>query len=71
LVGSVVAYSNAVKEQVLKVRHNTLVNYGAVSEQTAQEMAKGVQLLLGSDVALSETGIAGPTGGTPKKPDEF
>jgi PncC family amidohydrolase len=64
----VVAYSYDAKERVLNVRHNTLYDYGAVSEQTALEMARGVRRLLHSDVALAVTGIAGPGGGTPDKP---
>lgn len=67
-LGSIVAYSNAVKEQVLNVRRETLLAHGAVSRETALEMAHGVRQLLGSDIALATTGIAGPTGGTPGKP---
>ncbi|MBM4465134.1 MAG: CinA family protein [Chloroflexi bacterium] len=67
-VGGVVAYSNEVKERVLGVSGETLSAYGAVSEECAREMARGVRRLLGTDVALSSTGIAGPTGGTPEKP---
>lgn len=67
-VGGVVAYSYEAKERVLNVRHGTLYDFGAVSEQTALEMARGVRRLLSSDVALSVTGIAGPGGGMPGKP---
>ena len=67
-VGGVVAYSNEVKERVLGVSEKTLATHGAVSEQCAREMARGVRHLLGADVAISATGIAGPTGGTPEKP---
>ena len=67
-IGGVVSYANEVKASILKVRHDTLDKYGAVSEQVALEMARGVRELLGSDVAVSATGIAGPTGGTPQKP---
>ena len=67
-VGGVVAYSYDAKERVLNVRHDTLYNYGAVSEQTALEMARGVRRLFLADVALSVTGIAGPGGGMPDKP---
>ena len=63
--GGVVAYSYAAKERVLNVRHGTLYDYGAVSEQTALELAQGVRRLLHTDVALSVTGIAGPGGGMP------
>ncbi len=68
VLGGVVAYSNAVKQALLHVRQGTLIAYGAVSEQTASEMALGVQQLLGADLAVSITGIAGPDGGTKEKP---
>lgn len=67
-VGGVVSYSNAIKEKALGVETNTLVSYGAVSEQTAREMADGVRKRFGADIGLSTTGVAGPTGGTPSKP---
>jgi PncC family amidohydrolase len=67
-VGGVVAYSNAIKAEVLGVRSSTLEAFGAVSEQTACEMAEGIRAKFGTDVGLSTTGIAGPTGGTPQKP---
>lgn len=66
--GSVVAYSNEVKINVLGVRRQTIENYGAVSEQTALEMARGGRELLGVDICISNTGIAGPSGGTLEKP---
>ncbi|MBO4599471.1 MAG: nicotinamide-nucleotide amidohydrolase family protein [Bacteroidales bacterium] len=66
--GSVVAYSNEVKERVLGVRHETLVKHGAVSEETVREMAEGALKRLGADYAVATTGIAGPGGGTPDKP---
>jgi PncC family amidohydrolase len=66
--GSVTAYSNEIKEAVLHVRRDTLVQYGAVSEQAALEMARGVRDVLRADVGLAVTGIAGPGGGTPEKP---
>jgi nicotinamide-nucleotide amidase len=66
--GSVVAYSNEVKEKVLGVKRETLEKYGAVSERTAKEMAVGVRELLKTDIGISTTGIAGPTGGTEEKP---
>ncbi|MBL8160841.1 MAG: CinA family protein [Anaerolineae bacterium] len=68
VLGGVVAYSNAIKQSVLRVRHGTLIAYGAVSEQVALEMAQGARALLSVDVAVSITGIAGPGGGTPEKP---
>ena len=67
-MGSVVAYANEVKEQVLGVEHDTLINYGAVSEQTVREMAEGVRHLMHTDYAITTSGIAGPTGGTEDKP---
>ena len=67
-MGGVVAYSNEVKEQVLGVSGETLSVYGAVSEECAREIARGTRRLFGTDVAISSTGIAGPTGGTPQKP---
>ncbi len=67
-MGSVVAYDNRIKEQVLGVAHDTLVEYGAVSEQTVREMAKGVRALMNTDYAIATSGIAGPTGGTKDKP---
>ncbi|MDR1005530.1 MAG: competence/damage-inducible protein A [Bacteroidales bacterium] len=66
--GSVTAYSNEVKEQVLQVKKDVLLTFGAVSEQTAVAMAEGVMRLFDSDFAISTTGIAGPTGGTAEKP---
>ena len=67
-MGSVVAYANEVKEQVLGVEHDTLINHGAVSEQTVREMAEGVRRLMHTDYAIATSGIAGPTGGTEDKP---
>ncbi len=66
--GSITAYSYAVKELILRVRHDTLYHYGAVSEQTAREMARGVCRAFRADVGLAVTGIAGPGGGMPEKP---
>jgi nicotinamide-nucleotide amidase len=67
LVG-VVSYSNDAKERLLGVRPETLRDHGAVSTQTAEEMAAGVRRLSGADLGLSTTGIAGPGGGSPDKP---
>jgi PncC family amidohydrolase len=66
--GSVVAYSNEVKIALLGVKQSTIENYGAVSEQTALEMAQGGREFLDVDVCMSDTGIAGPSGATPEKP---
>ncbi len=66
--GSVVAYSNQVKAEVLGVSSKDLEQFGAVSEQVASQMAKGVATRLHAQWAVSITGIAGPTGGTPDKP---
>lgn len=66
--GSVVAYSNDIKQKLLNVKSESLEKYGAVSEQVAREMAIGVKSLTGTDYAVSTTGIAGPDGGTEEKP---
>jgi PncC family amidohydrolase len=66
--GSVVAYSNEAKIALLRVKSATIENYGAVSEQTALEMAQGGRKLLDVDICVSDTGIAGPSGDTPEKP---
>ncbi|MBS4933731.1 MAG: competence/damage-inducible protein A [Clostridiales bacterium] len=63
-----ITYSNKAKRKLVGVKKNTLKEYGAVSQQTAKEMAKGAALLYNSDVAVSITGIAGPTCGTEEKP---
>ena len=67
-MGSVVAYENSIKQQVLGVQHDTLLQHGAVSEQTVLQMAEGVRTLMHTDYAIATSGIAGPTGGTPDKP---
>ncbi len=73
-LGSITAYAYEAKERLLGVNHDTLVAYGAVSPQTAIEMARGARQALGADfgvdhiLGLSVTGIAGPGGGTPTKP---
>ncbi len=68
LLGSVVAYSNAVKEQQLGVSPESIREFGAVSEPVAREMAAGAQAALGATWGVATTGISGPTGGSPKKP---
>lgn len=67
-MGSVVSYDNSVKTNILGVQAQTLADYGAVSMQCAREMAEGVASRLGTECAISITGIAGPSGGTPEKP---
>lgn len=64
----VVAYSNEAKQGLLGVSPGTLAAHGAVSRETAGEMARGVRRAAGADLGLSTTGIAGPGGGTPEKP---
>lgn len=66
--GGVVAYSNDVKVSQLGVSQDTLQAHGAVSEQTAIQMAEGARKHCGADYAISTTGVAGPGGGTPQKP---
>lgn len=65
---SYVTYSNEAKERLVGVTHDTLEQYGAVSEETAREMAIGGAKVAQADVCLSVTGIAGPSGGTVEKP---
>lgn len=66
--GSVVCYSNEIKEDVLHVEPLTLKNYGAVSKETASQMVKGALKALKTDYVVVTTGIMGPDGGTPEKP---
>ena len=68
LLGGVVSYSNEVKTNTLGVSASTLLEFGAVSERCALEMAEGICRVLGSDIGLSVTGIAGPGGGSKEKP---
>lgn len=67
-IGGITAYSNQIKEGFLGVKNETLIKYGAVSEQTAKEMAYGVKTKFNSSIGISVTGIAGPGGGTAEKP---
>ncbi|MBL7047507.1 MAG: competence/damage-inducible protein A [Candidatus Marinimicrobia bacterium] len=67
-LGGVVTYSNEAKTTLLGVRNETLISVGAVSEETAIEMAQGVRKLFQTDIGVSITGIAGPSGDTPNKP---
>jgi nicotinamide-nucleotide amidase len=67
-IGGVVAYDNTVKRQALSVPAETLERHGAVSPETAEAMAAGARQALGTEVAVSVTGVAGPGGGSPEKP---
>jgi PncC family amidohydrolase len=67
-LGGVVAYAYDSKERLLGVRHQTLYDHGAVSRETALEMAHGARVAFGADLGASVTGIAGPAGGLPDKP---
>lgn len=67
-LGSAVCYANSAKAGILGVAHETLLAHGAVSAETAAEMAQGARRIFGADIAASVTGIAGPGGGTPDKP---
>jgi nicotinamide-nucleotide amidase len=66
--GSVVAYDNQVKEDVLGVSKKTLKKHGAVSEEVVREMITGGLKVLGTDIVVATTGVAGPGGGTEAKP---
>ncbi len=67
-LGGCVTYTNEIKHRLLMVSEETLSRFGAVSAETAVEMARGVRLRLGSDIGISATGLAGPGGGTPELP---
>ena len=67
-LGGVIAYRSTVKTSLLGISEETLARYGAVSKQTAAEMARGARRLLGADAAIAVTGIAGPGGGSGTKP---
>ncbi|MGD8605179.1 MAG: CinA family protein [Anaerolineales bacterium] len=66
--GGIVAYANPIKHRLLQVQESTLDQHGAVSQETALAMARGVRSVLAVDVAAAITGVAGPGGGTPEKP---
>jgi nicotinamide-nucleotide amidase len=65
---SAVTYSNEAKINILNVKRDTIIKHGAVHQNTAEEMAKGVMQKAGADFGISTSGIAGPTGGTDEKP---
>lgn len=67
-LGGVISYANSVKRDVLGVKDETLASHGAVSPETAAQMAEGAKRILSADIAVSVTGIAGPGGGSPEKP---
>lgn len=67
-MGSIVAYSNDIKTNILKVKNETLNIHGAVSEETVKEMVDGAIDILNVDIAVAVSGIAGPDGGTLEKP---
>ncbi|HEX7117345.1 MAG TPA: competence/damage-inducible protein A [Longimicrobiales bacterium] len=67
-LGGIIAYANGCKQSLLGVRAETLAAHGAVSEETAREMAEGARRVIGADFAVAVTGIAGPGGGSPEKP---
>lgn len=64
----IVSYANWIKEKELNVSSETLKKYGAVSSQTAVEMADGIRIKASADIGIATTGIAGPTGATAEKP---
>lgn len=66
--GSIIAYSNAIKRNILAVPSETLDTYGAVSQETVEQMVRGALQSLSCDVAISVSGISGPTGGSKDKP---
>jgi len=66
--GSCVTYSNEIKEAWLGVKHETLLNHGAVSSECVEEMLEGIKEMAKSDYAIAVSGIAGPSGGTEYKP---
>jgi len=68
LLGSIVAYSNDIKQKILNVDGKIIEKYGAVSKEVALEMVKGISILTNSDISIATTGISGPSGGSKEKP---
>tara|TARA_B100000902_G_C27295811_1_gene909854 strand:+ start:629 stop:1120 length:492 start_codon:yes stop_codon:yes gene_type:complete len=66
--GACITYSNKMKTSLLRVPKNTIINYGAVSHQTALAMVRGLKRITDSEILLSVTGVAGPSGGTLRTP---
>ena len=66
--GSIVAYSNSIKTQILGIDEDIIEKHGAVSKEVVKEMASSVRRMLNTDYAVATSGIAGPDGGTPLKP---
>ena len=66
--GGVVAYANEIKRDVLSVSEESLLAYGAVSEEVVRQMVAGVASLMHTECAIATSGVAGPGGGTPEKP---
>jgi PncC family amidohydrolase len=66
--GSIISYSDEIKNLIAGVKEETIKTHGAVSQETALEMAQGGRKILKVDICLSDTGIAGPAGATPEKP---
>ncbi len=68
VMGAVVSYTDAVKAALVGVKKMTLETFGAVSKETACEMAMGIRRVISADIGVAVTGIAGPSGATPEKP---
>ena len=66
--GSIISYSNEIKMKIVGVKAETLKKYGAVSARAAEDMADGGRKVLGVDICVADTGIAGPGGAVPGKP---
>lgn len=66
--GSIIAYANIIKEELLDVTHETLITVGAVSKETVTQMVKEVRVKMNTDYAIAVSGIMGPGGATPEKP---